>query len=42
MFVLLYWYYLIVEVKVTIKVEVTIPRNVREIMGIVPETDVEF
>ena len=28
--------------KVTTKGQVTIPRNVREILGIVPETDVEF
>lgn len=28
--------------RVTTKGQVTIPRNVREIMGIVPETDVEF
>ena len=28
--------------RVTTKGQVTIPRNVREILGIVPETDVEF
>lgn len=28
--------------RVTIKGQVTIPRNVREILGIVPETEVEF
>jgi antitoxin PrlF len=28
--------------RVTIKGQVTIPRDVREILGIAPETDVEF
>jgi len=28
--------------RVTTKGQVTIPRNVREILGIAPETDVEF
>lgn len=28
--------------RVTTKGQVTIPRNVREILGIVPESDVEF
>lgn len=28
--------------RVTTKGQVTIPRNVREILGIVPETDIEF
>jgi len=28
--------------RVTTKGQVTIPRNVREILGIVPKTDVEF
>ena len=28
--------------RVTTKGQVTIPRNVREILGIVPETEVEF
>jgi len=28
--------------RVTTKGQVTIPRNVREVLGIVPETDVEF
>ena len=28
--------------RVTIKGQVTIPRRVREMLGIVPETDVEF
>jgi antitoxin PrlF len=28
--------------RVTIKGQVTIPRRVREILGIVPETDVDF
>ncbi|NOQ45984.1 MAG: AbrB/MazE/SpoVT family DNA-binding domain-containing protein [Desulfobulbaceae bacterium] len=28
--------------RVTTKGQVTIPRNVRELLGIVPETDIEF
>lgn len=28
--------------RVTIKGQVTIPRRIREILGIVPETDIEF
>lgn len=28
--------------RVTTKGQVTIPRNVREILGIVPETDIDF
>jgi AbrB family looped-hinge helix DNA binding protein len=30
------------DMRVTTKGQVTIPRNVREFLGIVPETDVEF
>jgi AbrB family looped-hinge helix DNA binding protein len=30
------------DMRVTTKGQVTIPRNVREVLGIVPETDVEF
>ena len=28
--------------RVTTKGQVTIPRNVREVLGIIPETDIEF
>jgi AbrB family looped-hinge helix DNA binding protein len=32
----------VLNMRVTTKGQVTIPRNVREILGIVPETEVEF